>query len=153
MQRRLFLQSTLSVAQVSLLLGLGLRPVRALASWPADAFHAKNLPDVEHLLFGDADIADSGKIQIDAPEIAENGVKVPVDISIDLPAVEAITLFSEKNPFPLLAQARLTPEVEPYLSLRVKMGDSGNLIAIVKSDGTLFRATRAVKVTAGGCGG
>ena len=153
MQRRLFLRSAFSAAQVSVLLGLGLRPIHALAAWPADAFHADNIPDVERLLFGDSVIARSDKIQIDAPEIAENGIKVPVDISIDLPAVESVTLFSDKNPFPLLTQARLTPDVEPYLSVRVKMGDSGNLIAVVKSDGKLFRAARAVKVTAGGCGG
>jgi len=153
MQRRLFLRSAFSAAQVSLLLGLGLRPTQALANWPADAFHADNMPDVERLLFGDVDIFESDKIEIDAPEIAENGVKVPVDISIDLPAVESVTLLSEKNPFPLLAQARLTPDVDPYLSVRVKMGDSGHLIAVVKSDGKLFRAARAVKVTAGGCGG
>jgi sulfur-oxidizing protein SoxY len=39
------------------------------------------------------------------------------------------------------------------VSLRVKLGESANLIALVEADDGLYRAARAVKVTAGGCGG
>ncbi len=36
---------------------------------------------------------------------------------------------------------------------RVKMGQSTNVVAVVKADGKLFSATKETKVTLGGCGG
>ena len=93
------------------------------------------------------------KVKLTAPDIAENGRVVPVEVAIDLPAPKALVLLSDGNPFPLLARAHFTPDVEPRVSIRVKMGQSANLIALVEADGNLHRATRAVKVTAGGCGG
>ncbi|MEA3273984.1 MAG: thiosulfate oxidation carrier protein SoxY [Pseudomonadota bacterium] len=152
MERRCFLQAGLATAELSLLLASGLVPTRVLAEWPSDAFHAGNMAEIERILFGDAQIEDTDQITIDAPDIAENGAKVPVDVRVQLPGAESLVLLSEKNPFPLLAQAHFTPEVESDLSVRVKMGDTGNLVAIVEADGKLYRAVRAVKVAAGGCG-
>jgi sulfur-oxidizing protein SoxY len=43
--------------------------------------------------------------------------------------------------------------VAPRVSIRVKPGQSANLVALVEADGTLYRVTWAVKVTAGGCSG
>jgi sulfur-oxidizing protein SoxY len=135
------------------MLSAGLAPRRLLAQWPADAFNAEKIPDVERLLFGDRPVEDSDRVTIEAPDIAENGRNVPVDVEIGLPAASSVTLISDSNPYPLLARAHFTPEVESRLSVRVKLGDSGNLIAIVEADGKLYRAKRPVKVTAGGCGG
>jgi sulfur-oxidizing protein SoxY len=33
------------------------------------------------------------------------------------------------------------------------MGETGNVIAVVKADGKLYKASKEVKVTIGGCGG
>jgi len=35
----------------------------------------------------------------------------------------------------------------------VKMGQTANVIALVKAGGKFYRVAREVKVTAGGCGG
>jgi sulfur-oxidizing protein SoxY len=78
---------------------------------------------------------------------------VPIEVAADLPGVETMTVLSDGNPYPLLARAHVTPAIAPRVSIRVKMGQSANLIALVEADGKLYRATRAVKVTAGGCGG
>ena len=154
MKRRTLLKAAVTTAQLSLLVGAGaIIPRRLLAQWPADAFHGEKLDDVEKLLFGARSIGDSDLIKIDAPDIAENGRNVPVEVRIELPAVESVTLFSDTNPAPLLARGHFTPEVAPRLALRVKLGGTGNLIAIAEADGKLYRATRPVKVTAGGCGG
>lgn len=153
MQRRSFLGAALTTAQLSLLVASGLMPRRVLADWPADAFHAESLPDAERMLFGDRAIEDTDKISIEAPDIAENGRKVPVEVRFELPGADILVLLSEKNPFPLLARAHLTPEIAANLSLRVKMGGTGDLVAIVQADGRLYRTRRAVKVTAGGCAG
>jgi sulfur-oxidizing protein SoxY len=39
------------------------------------------------------------------------------------------------------------------ISTRIKMGQTGNVIAVVKANGKLYSARKEVKVTIGGCGG
>jgi sulfur-oxidizing protein SoxY len=152
MQRRHLLQGAAGALPLAALGLAGLpRPVRA--AWPERAFHDQDLAAVEADLFGDRTPQDSDAVVITAPEIAENGRVVPVEVSIDLPAPRTLTLLSDANPYPLLARAHFTPAVEPRVSLRVKLGESANLIALVEADDGLYRAARAVKVTAGGCGG
>jgi sulfur-oxidizing protein SoxY len=153
MQRRHLLQTGLAAAPVAALGLSGFLPRQALATWPADAFHAETLEKAIADLIGDRTPEDSDRIMLTAPDIAENGRVVPVEVATDLPGVETMSLFSDGNPFPLLARAHVTPAVAPRVSIRVKMGQSANLIALVEADGKLYRSIRAVKVTAGGCGG
>ena len=47
----------------------------------------------------------------------------------------------------------MTSASEPYVSTRIKMAKTGDIIAVVKADGKLHSATKEVKVTIGGCGG
>jgi sulfur-oxidizing protein SoxY len=150
--RRCFLQAAIGAAQLGLLLTLGLTPRRILANWPAKGFHAETLADAERLLFGDAAIRDSDHIRISAPDVAENGANVPVEVRITLENPRTLFLFSEKNPYPLLARARLTAALDPVLSLRVKMAGSGDLVAVVETDGGYYRSRVPVEVTTGGCG-
>jgi sulfur-oxidizing protein SoxY len=160
MQRRTLLQTGL-IAAPAAALGLGgLVPARALATagpavdaWPERAFHAEALDDALAALFDGRDAEETDRISLTAPDIAENGRVVPVEVAADLPGLQTMTLLSDGNPFPLLARAHFTPAVAPRVSIRVKMGQSANLIALVEADGKLYRTTRAVKVTAGGCGG
>ena len=42
---------------------------------------------------------------------------------------------------------------EPNIQTRVKMGQTSNVFAVVKSDGKFFMASKEIKVTLGGCGG
>ena len=132
---------------------IGLLPVRLRANWPADAFQTEDMGEALELLFGSAAIADSDRITITAPAIAENGRNVPVEVTTDLPAVSTITLLSDSNPSPLLARARISGDAGPRLAMRFKLGGTGNLIAVVESEGRFYRAILPVKVTAGGCGG
>jgi sulfur-oxidizing protein SoxY len=157
MQRRRVLETGLIAAPLASLGLGGLLTARTAAAappaWPSEAFHAEALDDVMAQLFDGRSMTDSDRITIGTPDIAENGSIVPVDVVADLPGIERITLLSDGNPFPLLARARLTPAVAPKVSIRVKMGQSANLIAVAEADGGLYKAARAVKVTAGGCGG
>jgi sulfur-oxidizing protein SoxY len=124
-----------------------------MAEWPSDAFNAEDLGDAKRLLFGERSVEETDRIAIDAPDIAENGRNVPVEVTTALPGATSITLLSDTNPFPLLARAHLTPKIVPRIATRVKLGGTGNLIALVEADGGIYRAKRSVKVTAGGCGG
>jgi sulfur-oxidizing protein SoxY len=158
MQRRELLETgAMAAAMATVGLG-GLLPTRARAdntahAWPARAFHADAVDAAIAELFGDRDTEESERITLTAPDIAENGRVVPVEVAADLPGVETMTVLSDGNPFPLLARAHVTSAVAPRVSIRVKLGQSATLIALVEADGKLYRGTRAVKVTAGGCGG
>ena len=42
---------------------------------------------------------------------------------------------------------------QAYISTRIKMGKTGNVLVVVKSGGKLYANKKEVKVTIGGCGG
>lgn len=150
--RRNFLKNTLSSALV-LITGAAILSQRGLADWSKTAFAAKTPEEALMALFNNSDATVSNKITIVAPEIAENGKVVPVEVKVDLPQVESITLFSEKNPVPLVAQFNFKGRAKGWIKTRIKMAGTGKVIAVVKADGKLYQASREIKVTVGGCGG
>ena len=133
-------------------LGL-LQPGTALAEWNKTAFSAKNLD--EALAAMGVIHAESNEvfIQLTVPEIAENGAIVPVKVVSTFPNVEQISILVEKNPNVLAANFIFPQGTESILTTRVKMGQTCNIIALVKAEGKFYRAAKEVKVTAGGCGG
>jgi len=96
---------------------------------------------------------DSDKVHMKIPDIAENGAVVPVTISTDLEDVESISVVVDNNPTPLAASFDMSPNMVPVVSVRIKMGQSSNVRAIVKAGGNLYSTSKEVKVTIGGCGG
>jgi sulfur-oxidizing protein SoxY len=125
----------------------------AMASaWKADWFAAKNVPDTLKAM-GIAAAPDSAEITITSPDIAENGAVVPVGIASKLPKTEMTALLVEKNPAMLAGFYEFTPDAVADVSMRVKMGQSSDVIAIVKADGKFFMSKKEIKVTLGGCGG
>ena len=154
MQRRTFLKGTLAGSAIGAAVSAGLLTPRAvLAAWPKNAFEAKSVGDALSALHGSSDAADSGDIKIKAPDIAENGAVVPITVDTSLGNVESISVIAEKNPVPLVASYDMGPSAEGYVSMRIKMGKTSDVVAVVKSGGKLFRAGKEVKVTIGGCGG
>ena len=67
--------------------------------------------------------------------------------------VASIAVIAENNPSPLAAGFEMGPGAQGYVSTRIKMGKTSDVIAIVKADGKLHSARKSVKVTIGGCGG
>jgi sulfur-oxidizing protein SoxY len=154
MKRRVFLKGTLASSAVAVAVGAGLlSPRQVLAAWPKAAFEAKNVNEAMTGIF-DTDLAPaSDAIKVEAPDIAENGAVVPVTIQTSLPNVESISIMAEKNQTPLIASFNMTPRTGNYVSTRIKMGQTSNVIAVVKADGKVYSARKEVKVTIGGCGG
>jgi sulfur-oxidizing protein SoxY len=66
--------------------------------------------------------------------------------------VESITILADANNSPLVGSFDVSG-AEPYVSTRIKLGKTGNVMAVVKSGGKLYAAQKEVKVTIGGCGG
>ena len=121
------------------------------AAWNKAGFEAKAANDAIRNL-GAANLVESKDIVITAPDIAENGAVVPVAITSRIPNTQAISIVAEKNPFPLAATFDIANGTEPYASVRIKMGQTSNVRAIVKADGKFYTAVKEVKVTVGGCG-
>ena len=101
---------------------------------------------------GAAGAAESKDIVITAPDIAENGAVVPVAVTSRIPNTQSISIIAEKNPFPLAATFDVANGGEPYAYVRIKMGETSNVRAVVKADGKFYTAVKEVKVTVGGCG-
>jgi len=153
MQRRSFLKGTLAGSVIAVAAGAGLlSPRQVLAAWPESSFAAKSVNDAMGTLFGTADNTPSGKIKVKAPDIAENGAVVPVSVTTQMQA-SAIAIIAETNGTPLAANFELSDSAKGFVSTRIKMRKTSDVIAVVKSGGKLYTARKNVKVTIGGCGG
>ncbi len=138
---------------VSLMTAAGMLPRLAHAeTWNQAAFAAKSVDDVVKLLGGSAP-QKSDQVVLNGPEIAENGAVVPLEISSKLPGTESIAILIEKNPNTLAATFNIPPGTLPDVQTRVKMNETCNVFALVKSDGKFYYAAKEIKVTLGGCGG
>ena len=101
-----------------------------------------------------------GKVTLKLPEIAENGRTVPLSVSVDSPMsdkdyVKAIHIVAEGNPNPEVVSFNLTPAVgKAEISTRMRLGKTQNVVAAaVMNDGSVYKVSRLIKVTIGGCGG
>ena len=153
--RRKVLKGTSGAAVMGLAMVAGLiKPGSAWAqqAWNKAAFDTKSLNDAVKAL-GGASAAESKDITITSPDIAENGAVVPFTIASKLPKTEQMALLVEKNPNILAASFEIPGGTEPWVNTRVKMGQTSNVIALVKADGKFYYTAKEVKVTLGGCGG
>ncbi len=152
-QRRTVLKSGSGAALLGMLAAAGLiTPGMALADWNKAAFDAKSMADTLKALGAGAP-ADSKEVQVTGPDIAENGAVVPVGVASTLPNVSMVAILIEKNPNALAATFTLPEGTEANVQTRVKIGQTSNIYALVKSYGKFFMATKEIKVTLGGCGG
>jgi sulfur-oxidizing protein SoxY len=154
MKRRTFLKGTLASSVIGVAASAGLlNPRTVLAAWPKTAFDAKSVDEVYDALFKSKEASSSSDIKIKAPDIAENGAVVPISVSTTIGGIRSISVLVEKNPAPLAARFNFASNTEGFISTRVKMGKTSNIIAVVKTGDKTFSASKEVKVTIGGCGG
>lgn len=154
LRRRTFLKACGSASAIAIAAATGLlSPVRALAAeWNKAAFEAKNPTDVLKGI-GITAIAESKDIVIKAPDIAENGATVPIEVTSNIAGTQSITILVEKNLQPLAASFDIANGAAGYVSVRLKVGQTTNIKAVVKAGGKSYIASKEVKVTIGGCGG
>ncbi|TWG79501.1 thiosulfate-binding protein SoxY [Cupriavidus gilardii J11] len=149
MTRREMLRAS---AIVSLMAAAGLIGEAQAAEWNKAAFEGKSVNDVIKALGGGSP-EKSTAITFTAPDIAENGAVVPVAVTSTLPDTEQIAILVEKNPNTLAADFVIPAGTEPFVSTRVKMGQTSVVHAAVKAGGKWYVASKEIKVTLGGCGG
>jgi sulfur-oxidizing protein SoxY len=150
--RRALLKTCGASSVLALATSVGLlRPAAARAEWNKAAFEASTLADA-FKRFGVSMPEESKDILIKAPDIAENGAVVPIEITSRIPETKSITIFAEKNPQPLVASFDFAPGVESYVSTRIKLGETGLVRVVANAGGKYFSASKEIKVTIGGCG-
>ncbi|HZJ81940.1 MAG TPA: thiosulfate oxidation carrier protein SoxY [Guyparkeria sp.] len=153
-KRRVFLKGSLAASAAGLAVGAGLLSPRAVlaADWPTAAFDAEAIDTGLNELFGSSDVTDSGDVSVKAPDIAENGAVVPVTVESSIADADKVAIFVSKNPTPLVASFDLSG-ANPFVSTRIRMGETDDVAGVVHAGGKLYRAVKEVKVTIGGCGG
>lgn len=110
-------------------------------------------------LYGDKPMAE-GKIKLDVPEIAENGLVVPVNVEVESPMTEAdyvkaVHIYADGNPQPGIVSYSFTPACgKASAATRMRLAQTQNIVCVAEmSNGSLHMAKANVKVTIGGCGG
>lgn len=127
----------------------------AMGSAIAAAVPFKAFADVEAdiaAFTGGADMGSEG-ITLIAPEIAENGNTVPIEV--DAPGAESIMVLAAGNPTPAVGTFTFGALSGAQMaSTRIRLAGTQDVIAIAKMpDGSFVKASQEVKVTIGGCGG
>lgn len=145
-------REVLATAGVAALVGLGAGPS------PARATAADARAVLDELIGGRK--PQQGRVVIELPEIAENGNTVPLAVSVegDMTAsdyVKSIHVVAEGNPRPNVASFHFTARSgKARVATRMRLLKTQNVIAVAEmSDGSVYEASRQVKVTIGGCGG
>ncbi|MCL4185340.1 MAG: thiosulfate oxidation carrier protein SoxY [Burkholderiaceae bacterium] len=152
--RRTTLQMAGSAGLYGALVSIGfLRPGTAAAqAFDQNAFKVAGVVATLKAMGADG-AAESKDVVIVAPDIAENGAVVPVSIRSSLPNTQMVALLVEKNPNALAGAYEMLEGADGEVAMRIKMGQSSDVVALVKADGKYYMARKEVKVTIGGCGG
>ncbi|MSO75496.1 MAG: thiosulfate oxidation carrier protein SoxY [Alphaproteobacteria bacterium] len=110
-------------------------------------------------LYGDKPLV-AGKIKLDVPQIAENGLVVPINVEVESAMtgqdfVKAVHVFADGNPLPGVVSYRFTAAAgKAAASTRMRLAQTQNIVCVAEmSSGALHSTKAEVKVTIGGCGG
>jgi sulfur-oxidizing protein SoxY len=142
--RRTFLKSAAAL--------LALLPLSAIAAaWNRLAFEATK-PEAALQELGISQPQPSSEIDLIAPDFAENGAIVQIEVTSHIPNTEAIAILADKNPTSLIANFMFSNGALPKLITRVKLAESCELKVIVKAGDRYFEASKNVQVAVGGCG-
>ena len=144
MHRRNFLLGLLSLVILA--------PINALAAaWNKLAFESVKLAEASKHL-GVSHEVYSADIQIIAPERAENGAVVQVEVKSNIAHTESIAILVENNPTPLIAHFKFSNGAEPFVVTRIKMAETSDIKVVVKAANQYFANSKNVIVLENGCG-
>ncbi len=131
---------------------IAMLPAKVLAAlWNKAAFDSVLLKDASKHLNINAETP-SADIEIIAPDRAENGAIVQVEVKSNIANTEAIAIFVEKNPTPLIANFMFSNGAEPFVVTRIKMAETSDIKVVVKAGSQYFTNAKNVVVLENGCG-
>lgn len=132
--------------------GLGLALDEALAEAARQGFDIQGTAESLRAL-GLAAPQPSRELELIAPDIAEDGAQVRIELVCKAAGLRRLWLLAERNPAALLASLSWSEWLEPRLVTQVKLAQSGRVTGVVQlADGRLLIVHKDVKVTLGGCG-
>jgi len=146
MQRRKFIKALFAASALALL------PIKAFAAmWNTSAFQATKLQEAMAAL-QITNISPSNDIQMVAPDKAENGAVVQIEVASRIANTESIAIFVEKNPTALIANFVFGEGADGFVVTRIKMAETSDVLAVIKSGNRYFSAKKRVEVLENGCG-
>ena len=95
-------------------------PRAVFAAYSEKAFKNPKVEDSLNELFGGNATTPSGDVKLKAPDIAENGAVVPIEVSTSLKA-DKIAFMVKENPNPLAIVADIPAGTEAMVKTRVRM--------------------------------
>ena len=146
MRRRTLLKASLQLGLSGIVF-----PQAVLGAYPTQAFLARETPDASKVVFGTTDIGESDQIEIEAPNIASDANMVPVRIRSSVENTESIAIVVAGNTSPFTAYFKLY-EAQSFVSTRIRMSATSDLLVIVKADGLLHTNKRSIRVSGESCG-
>lgn len=153
MDRRQVLKGAGAAGAVSVAIAAGLlKPTEVFAAYNKAGFETKDAGAAMATVGGDTAAA-SNDVVVKAPDIAENGAVVPVEVISNIAGTTRIAIVGEKNTQPLIADFTFSNGGVAYVSTRIKMGTTSNVIGVAHAGGKAYKGHKEVKVTIGGCGG
>jgi sulfur-oxidizing protein SoxY len=109
-------------------------------------------------LFGLNEALASSGIELNLPDIAQDGSFVPVSVRVHSPMtpdnyVKRVHIRAEYNPFPDVVTFHFTPKSgRASASTRIRLATTQNVVAVAElSDGSVMQAQKEVVVVIGGC--
>ncbi|CEN55205.1 thiosulfate oxidation carrier protein SoxY [Candidatus Methylopumilus turicensis] len=146
MQRRKFLKALFAASALAML------PIKAFAAiWNTPAFQATKLQEAIAAM-KISNVTVSNDIQIIAPDKAENGAVVQIEITSLVPNTESIAIFVENNPTALIANFVFGEGADGFVITRIKMAETSDVQAVIKSNNRYYSAKKRVEVLENGCG-
>jgi len=116
-------------------------------TWTSD-----NVDEAIKALYGDITVIEDG-VAIKTPKLASNGGAVPVNVTSTINA-KSVAIFQDANPEATVAVFTLAEGAILDYDIKIKMGKSGIITAIVEGkDGKFYKGTRTLDVALGGCDG
>ena len=125
----------------------------AIAAMPRLAFADAAAVEKAIAAFTGGAAVEEGGIDLNTPEIAENGNTVPVEVGAE--GASDIMVLAAGNPSPGVATFHFGPLAGAAMaSTRIRLAQTQDVVAVARmQDGSFRKASRTVKVTIGGCGG
>ncbi|MGR9105631.1 MAG: thiosulfate oxidation carrier protein SoxY [Gammaproteobacteria bacterium] len=119
---------------------------------PEPAFAEQSVEQLLTRLAGDLEIQGSDRIELNIPDVAEDGAIVPITVASSLDEVHWVAVIGEKNPIPLIARFHFAAGAECFVQARIKLAESARVIVLVNADNQMYSMEKFVRVTVGGCG-
>ena len=131
--------------------GFSPKVLAVVGQWQESWFASNNLSETFKKM-GVVSPSINSNIILNTPDTAENGSYVGVSVISSIENTFAIAILVDKNPSVLAGYFEFGNSVIPEIATKIKMAETSNVYALVKSDNNFFVNKKNVNVTIGGCG-